>query len=88
MRSTTRSASSKSARPSRWPSTATPDVSTGDVNCDGTVNAVDAALILFEAALLGSLPCAEHADVNGDGITSSVDAALVLQFVAGLIDSL
>ncbi|MCH7699131.1 MAG: hypothetical protein IH865_09375 [Chloroflexi bacterium] len=67
---------------------ATPDVSTGDVNCDNTVNAVDAALILFKVALIGSLPCPEHADVNGDGVTSSLDAVLVLQFVAGLIDSL
>ena len=69
--------------------TATPDVSVGDASCDGTVNALDAALILqFSAELLGSLPCAGVADVNDDGVTNPLDAALILQFSAGLLSSL
>ena len=61
----------------------------GDVNCDGRVNAVDAALVLqFSAGLLGSLPCENGGDVDGDGEVTSIDAALILQFSAGLIGSL
>ena len=61
----------------------------GDASCDGSVDAVDAALVLqFTAGLLGSVPCAESGDVNGDGDITSVDAALILQFTAGLLDSL
>jgi hypothetical protein len=62
---------------------------TGDVDCSGSVNAIDAALILqFVAGLLGSLPCPDAADTNGDGNINSIDAALILQFSAGLIGSL
>ena len=60
----------------------------GDVNGDGEVNSVDAALILqLNAGLIASLPCQEAADVNGDGAVSSEDAALILQFTAGFIES-
>jgi titin len=70
--------------------TATPPAaSAGDVNCDGTVNSIDAALVLqFAAGLIGSLPCAQNADVNGDGNVDAIDATLILQYDAGLIDSL
>ncbi len=61
----------------------------GDANCDGSVDAVDAALVLqFSAGLLSSVPCAAGADVSGDGDITSVDAALILQFTAGLLDRL
>ena len=61
----------------------------GDSNCDGIVNAIDAAFILqFSAGLLRSLPCGENSDVNGDGVTNPLDAALILQLAAGLLDSL
>ena len=67
--------------------TPTPAPLPGDANCDGTVNSIDAALVLqFNAGLLGSLPC--RGDVNGDGKVTSIDAALILQFAAGLLDSL
>ena len=47
---------------------ATPTTPTGDINCDGNVNSIDAALALqFSAGLVGSLACEEAADVNGDG---------------------
>ncbi|MDP3767284.1 MAG: dockerin type I repeat-containing protein, partial [Dehalococcoidia bacterium] len=60
----------------------------GDVNDDGAVTSVDAALILqLVAGLVGSLPNEPSADVNGDGDITSVDAALVLQLQAGFIDA-
>ncbi len=62
---------------------------TGDANCDGAADAMDASLILrLDAGLLGALPCGEKADVNGDGLLNSLDAALILQFTAGLIQQL
>lgn len=65
------------------------DGPTGDANCDGVVNAIDAALILqLTAGLLSSVPCQENADVNDDGAVNAIDAALVLQHVAGLLPEL
>lgn len=61
----------------------------GDANCNGTVNAIDAAIILqFDAALLGSLACPVEADVNSSGEANALDALLVLQYDAGLLDQL
>jgi len=60
---------------------------TGDVNCSGRVNAIDAQLILQkEAWLVNRIQCEEAGDVNGDDLLNAVDAALILQFDAGLID--
>jgi hypothetical protein len=56
------------------------------VNDNGSVDAVDALLILqFKAALIDSLPNEASADVNNSGEITSVDAALILQVEAGLI---
>lgn len=60
----------------------------GDGNCDGTVNAIDAALVLQFSAGLGVLPCPENGDVNGDGTINALDATLILQFVAGLLETI
>jgi hypothetical protein len=67
----------------------TPNAPTGDANCNGRVDSIDAALILqLEAGLVRSLPCQAAADVNGDRRVNSLDAALILQYGAGLIDGL
>lgn len=61
----------------------------GDVDCGGSVNSIDAALILqFGAGLTEALQCQEKGDVNEDGSINAIDAALVLQYDAGLIGSL
>ena len=69
--------------------TRTPLSVAGDVDCEGTANSIDAALILqHNAGLVGSLACQSAGDVNHDGRIDAVDAALILQYVAGLIVSL
>ena len=61
----------------------------GDVNCNGSVNSIDAALVLqFIAGLVPSLNCQADADVNENGDVNSIDAAILLQFIAGLIPGL
>jgi len=61
----------------------------GDTNCDGSVNSIDATLILqLVAGLLGSLNCEAGADVNLSGDVNSIDATILLQFVAGLLNGL
>jgi hypothetical protein len=58
----------------------------GDMNCDGRVNSVDAALVLqATAGLIDFFPVCASGDVNHDGVVNSIDAALILQFDAGLI---
>jgi hypothetical protein len=66
--------------------TAPPSTPIGDANGDGTVNSIDAAIVLqYTAALIGP---PSNSDVNGDSSITAVDAALILQYDAGLIDSL
>ena len=61
----------------------------GDVDCNGSVSVIDAALILqFNARLLDELRCGGVANVSHDQEIDASDATLVLQFVAGLLDSL
>ncbi len=58
----------------------------GDVNCDMTLNAIDATLLLqLEAGLVEDFACMHLADVTGDGLVDSRDAMLILQFEAGLL---
>ena len=61
----------------------------GDADCDGTIDAVDATLVLQRtAALIPTLPCASLADADGNGAIDSRDAVLILQLVAGLLSTL
>ena len=61
---------------------------TGDVNCDGSVDSVDGLLVLqSDAGLIDSVPCPQYGDVNGDGVINAVDASLILQYGAGLLQS-
>ena len=58
----------------------------GDANDDGTVDAVDAAFVLFKVAdRIQSIPNPEGGDVDASGHVDSVDAVLILQLIAGLI---
>ena len=69
--------------------TNTPSGLRGDVNGDGTINSIDAALILqFSAGLFPTLPNFDQADANNNGSVDAVDAALILQFIAGLLATL
>ncbi|MCH8950014.1 MAG: hypothetical protein IIB87_06515, partial [Chloroflexi bacterium] len=77
-----------SRTPTRTP-TPTPFGVRGDASCDGTVDAIDAALILqFDARLIVALSCEQNADTNRDGRVDAVDAALILQFIAGILPAL
>ena len=61
----------------------------GDVNCNGAVDSIDAALVLQQnAGLISALACQENGDVNLDGVVDSRDALLILQHVAGLLPGL
>ncbi|MCI0778165.1 MAG: hypothetical protein J4N95_08285 [Chloroflexi bacterium] len=66
-----------------------PEGLVGDANCSGSVDAIDAALVLqLTAGLVDSLSCQQNADANEDGSLNAIDATLILQFVAGLLPSL
>ena len=72
--------------PTAAPPGSDPDKLAGDADCDGDVDAIDAAYVLqYEAVLLAELACADNADANHDGTTGPIDAAIILQKSAGLI---
>ena len=61
----------------------------GDANCSGTVDAIDALVVLqYSAGLIAFPTCPQYSDVDGNGEIDAIDAVFILQFVAGLIDDL
>jgi glucose/arabinose dehydrogenase len=59
---------------------------TGDADCSGDTDSIDAAIVLqLTAGLIASVGCPELADVDGDGDIDAIDAAIILQIVAGLL---
>lgn len=71
--------------------TATPTLAKpcGDANSDGSVDSIDALVILQKVAgFLEDVPNPDAADVNNDGAADSLDSLLVLQKVAGLLQEL
>ena len=61
----------------------------GDFNCNGSVNSIDATLILqLAAGLIHPFDCARAGDGNQDGPTAAIAAPLILQYEAGLLTSL
>lgn len=62
-----------------------PAIGSGDVNCDGQINAIDARFILQSVSGARTLTDAQsaQADLNGDGQINAVDARWVLQIVSG-----
>lgn len=58
----------------------------GDVNNDGIVSAIDARIVLQVVAEIKSIDSIsmEVADLNGDGKITAIDARIILQIVAGL----
>ena len=61
----------------------TSDVLYGDVNQDGSVDNMDATLVLQYAANWDVALDTAAADVNGDGSIDNMDATLILQYAAG-----
>ncbi len=60
----------------------------GDVNTDGVIDNLDAAMILkYDAGIdLGESFDLSRGDINADGVVDNLDAAIVLKYDAGLID--
>ena len=64
-----------------------PPIIYGDVNDDGNVTPLDAALVMQHVVGEPTLNSEQQirADVTNDGTLSSLDAALILQKITGLI---
>ncbi len=75
--------------PTPTPSGPPPVGLVGDVNCDGVVNSIDAALVLqLDAGLITTLLICALPDANQNGTINAIDAALILQYSAGLVGHL
>ena len=72
------------------PVTVLPKYARGDVNNDGLVDDVDAALVyaFINAKLTANASQIDAADVNGDGVVSATDAEIIYSFYLGEIASL
>jgi hypothetical protein len=70
---------------SAFPTPSPPDALQGDVNCDKTVDTVDALGVLRDAAGFDQPQCIVQGDVDCDGDRDSVDALGILRHVAALL---
>ncbi len=71
--------------PTQTPTPTAVSARCGDVDGSGSVNSIDAALVLqYTAGLIQTLAYPEGADVDNSGMVNSIDAALILQNTAGL----
>jgi CSLREA domain-containing protein len=74
------------ATPAAPTATPTPHKFCGDVNDNGSVDSVDALLILqLSAGMISTVPNPPSADVNHSGSINAIDAQLILQVEASLI---
>ena len=63
-----------------------PRYTLGDVNDDGEIDNLDAAMILkYDAGIIDSVN-ELAADVNNDGASDNLDAAVILKYDAGIIN--
>lgn len=63
------------------------DTAIGDLNADGYIDSLDAAIALkYDAGLISAV--ANSGDVNNDGYIDSLDAAIILKYDAGLLDKI
>jgi hypothetical protein len=60
----------------------------GDLSQEGTVDSIDAAIILQYVAGLHYPDALSKGNVNGQSGINAVDALLILQYTAGLFDGL
>ena len=59
----------------------------GDVNADGTINSIDALLVLRASVGMEELNGAQKqcADTNKNGVMDAGDALLILQYITGIV---
>lgn len=64
-------------------------VSTGDANGDGSVDNIDAMLVMqYTVGIIGGSDLhLDVVDVNGDGVVDNIDAMLIMQYTVGIISS-
>ncbi|MCL2672199.1 MAG: endonuclease [Clostridiales bacterium] len=85
-----KSANAPTPTPTLTPTPTPPTTLRGDANCDTSVNAADAALILRWLAGLSDISEQGllNAEVTDDGVVNAADAAKILRWLAGLVDIL
>ena len=64
-----------------------PVIKFGDLNGDGVIDSMDAALLnRYIMEVSTSIPKIDAADLNGDGLINSMDATLLSRYILEVID--